>query len=68
MKATIDGIFSAFEFPSYSSPLNWETAYVGKEQLFKDVVGSYEEQDIKVYAVLSQPDLDLFTLTLDRRG
>ena len=66
MKATIDGIFSAFEFPSYGSPLKWETAYVGKEQLFKDVVGSYEEEDIKVYAVLDQSGLDLWTLVLNR--
>ncbi len=66
MKATIDAIFGAFEFPAYGSPLKWETAYVGKEELFKDVVGSYEEQDIKVYAVLDQPNLDLWTLVLDR--
>ncbi|MCL5406217.1 MAG: hypothetical protein M1398_05800 [Deltaproteobacteria bacterium] len=67
MKATIEGIFSAFEFPAYGSPLKWETAYVGKEQLFRDVVGSYEEQDIKVYAVLDQPGLDLWALILNRR-
>ncbi len=66
MKAAIDGIFSVFEFPAYGSPLKWETAYVGKEDLFKDVVGSYEEKDIKVYAVIDQPGLDLWALVLDR--
>lgn len=66
MKATIDSIFGAFEFPAYGSPLKWETAYVGKEELFKDVVGSYEEQDIKVYSVLDLPNLDFWTLLLTR--
>lgn len=66
MKGTIDGIFSVFEFPTYRSPLEWQAAYVGKEQIFKDVVGSYEEQTLKVYAVLDQPDLDLWTLILNR--
>ncbi|MDR3566784.1 MAG: hypothetical protein P4L43_02025 [Syntrophobacteraceae bacterium] len=66
MKATIDSIFGAFEFPSYGSPLNWETAYVGKEELFKDVVGSYEEKDIKVYGVLDLPGLDLWNMVANR--
>ena len=66
MKSAIDSIFSAFEFSSYGSPIKWETAYVGKEELFKDVVGSYEEQDIKVYVVLDLPGLDLWTLTPER--
>lgn len=66
MKATIDSIFSAFEFPAYGSPLKWESAYLGKEQLFKDVVSSYEEQDIKVYGVLDQPDLDFWAFSLER--
>jgi hypothetical protein len=66
MKATIDSIFSAFEFPAYGSPLKWESAYLGKEQLFKDVVSSYEEEDIKVYGVLDQPGLDFWALSLER--
>jgi aspartokinase len=65
-KGAIDGIFSVFEFPTYRSPLEWQAAYVGKEQIFKDVVGSYEEQTPKVYAVLDQPDLDLWILSLNR--
>lgn len=65
-KEAIDGIFSVFEFPTYRSPLEWQAAYVGREQIFKNVVGSYEERDIKVYAVLDQPDLDLWTLILGR--
>lgn len=63
-KRMIDGLFRVFEFPDYRSPLEWHAAYIGKEQMFRDVVGSYEEQDIKVYAILDQPDLDLWTLLL----
>ncbi len=67
-KRAIEAIFSVFEFPSYRSPLEWQAAYVGKEELFKNVVGSYEEQTLTVYAVLDQPELDLWSMTLDRTG
>jgi aspartokinase len=65
-KGAIDGIYSVFEFPTYRSPLEWQAAYVDKEHIFKKIVGSYEEQTLKVYAVLDQPDLDLRTLILNR--
>jgi hypothetical protein len=63
----IDGLFRAFEFPDYCSPLEWQAAYLGKEQMFRDVVGSYEEDAIKVYAVLDEPELDLWTVRLRPR-
>lgn len=65
-KQTIDSIFDVFEFPTYRSPLEWQAAYVGKEEMFRNVVGSYNEQTLKVYAVLEQPDLDFWTLLLNR--
>jgi aspartokinase len=65
-KQTIDNIFSVFEFPTYRSPLDWQAAYLGREDIFKNVVGSYEEQALKVYAVLDVPDLDNWTLILNR--
>lgn len=65
-KQTIDEVFNIFEFPTYRSPLEWQAAYADKEQVFKDVIGSYEEQVPKVYAVLDMRDLDLWTVTLAR--
>jgi aspartokinase len=64
-KSVIDGLFRSFEFPDYRSPIEWHAAYLGKEQMFRDVVGSYEEQDIKVYAILDQTGLDLWTFRLN---
>jgi len=65
MKRVIDGLFETFELPDCRSPLEWHAAYLGKEQMFRDVVGSYEEQAIKVYAILDQPGLDLWTFRLN---
>jgi aspartokinase len=67
-KALIDGLFEVFTFPDYGSPLEWHAAYTGKEDLFKDVVGSYEEEAIKVYAIQEEPGLDFWTVRLDRRS
>jgi aspartokinase len=67
-KALIDGLFEVFHLPDHGSPLEWHAAYTGKEDLFKDVVGSYEEEVIKVYAIQEEPGLSFWTVRLDRRS
>jgi aspartokinase len=64
MARVIDGLFSAFDFPSYPTPLDWHAAYQGKEQVLREIICSYEEQVIKVYNIAQQVDLDLWSLTL----
>ena len=64
MARVIDGLFSAFDFPSYPTPLDWHAAYQGKEQVLREIICSYEEQIIKVYNIAQQVDLDLWSLTL----
>ncbi len=63
-QSVIDGLFDAFEFPGYQSPLDWHAAYHGQEGLLKEIVCSYQEQIIKVYDYTHQIDLDLWTLSL----
>ncbi|MCU0572197.1 MAG: hypothetical protein MUC41_04300 [Syntrophobacteraceae bacterium] len=63
-KRMIDGLFDVFVFPEYNSPLEWHAAYTGKEEIFKDVLGSYEEQAIKVYAVQEETGLVLWSLRM----
>jgi aspartokinase len=60
----IYGLFEVFEFPTYSSPLDWHAAYRGQEELFSEIVCSYQEKIIKVYNFTHQSDLDLWTMAL----
>jgi aspartokinase len=60
----IDGLFATFEFPAYPTPFDWHAAYYGQEQVFREIIGSYEEKVIKVYGITQQPDLDLWKMTL----
>jgi aspartokinase len=63
-QSVIEGLFDAFEFPTYKSPLDWHAAYHGQEGLLKEIVCSYQEQIIKVYDYTHQIDLDLWTISL----
>jgi aspartokinase len=60
----IYALFDVFEFPTYSSPLDWHAAYRGQEELLHEIVCSYEEEIIKVYNVTYQIDLDLWNIAL----
>jgi len=69
-EATIYGLFDVFEFPTYSSPLDWHAAYRGQEDLLKEIICSYQEEMIKVYNVTHHTDLDFLntSLPLNRLG
>jgi hypothetical protein len=60
----IDGLFDAFEFPAYATPLDWQAAYQRREQLLREVHCAYQEQVVKVYNIGQQLDLDLWRLAL----
>jgi aspartokinase len=60
----IDGLFGAFEFPSYPTPLDWHAAYRRREQMLREVHCAYREDVIKVYNIGQQADLDLWSLVL----
>jgi aspartokinase len=64
----IYGLFDAFEFPTYSSPLDWHAAYRGQEELLSEIICSYEEEIIKVYNVTQYDDLDLWNIILPLRS
>jgi aspartokinase len=64
MEKVIDGLFEAFDFSAYESPFDWHAAYRGKEQVFKEIICSYEEQVIKIYGVASRPDLDFWHIPI----
>ena len=64
----IDGLFDAFDFPAYASPLDWHAAYRGQEELLKEIICSYQEEVIKVYNFTYHIGLDLWRMSLPRRS
>lgn len=46
-----NALFEPFSFSSYRTPEDWKLAQKGKEQLYKEVVASYQEQKPKVYGL-----------------
>jgi aspartokinase len=63
-EAAIDTFFEAFTFPAYRSPSDWYGAYEGKEHLLKRIIASYQEKVIRIYDIVQQSDLDLWSLTV----
>ncbi len=44
-------LFKAFSFSAYRTPEDWKAAQKGKEELYKEVVASYQEKRPKVYGL-----------------
>jgi aspartokinase len=48
---TAAALFEPFRFSAYQTPADWKLAQKGKEDLYKEVVASYQEKKPKVYAL-----------------
>ena len=48
---TAAALFEPFRFSAYQTPADWKLAQQGKEQLYKEVIASYQEKKPKVYAL-----------------
>jgi len=57
-------LFGPFTFSAYRTPADWKLAQKGKEQLYKEVVASYQEQRPKVYGLDYQDQQTLFQMEL----
>jgi aspartokinase len=68
LEDTVSGLFDAFEFPAYSSPLDWHAAYLGQEEVLNQIICSYQEEVIKVYNLAHHIGLDLWRITLPLTG
>jgi len=62
-----DSLFAAFKFSAYRTPADWKLAQKGKEQLYREVVASYQEKRPKVYGLEYQEGQKFFHITLNRR-
>ena len=62
-----DALFDPFSFSAYRTPADWKLAQKGKEQLYKEVVASYQEQRPKVYGLDYYERQELFHVQWDHR-
>jgi len=51
IKKASNALFGPFSFSAYRTPADWKLAQKGKEQLYKEVVASYQEKRPKVYGL-----------------
>jgi aspartokinase len=63
-----DALFGPFSFSAYRTPADWKLAQKGKEQLYKEVVASYQEQRPKVYGLEYQDGQVLLRVRLNNRN
>ena len=49
-----EAVFEPFSFGPYRTPEDWSLAQKGKEQIYKEVIASYQEKRPKVYALAWQ--------------
>ena len=60
-----DALFGPFRFSAYRTPSDWKLAQKGKEQLYKEVVASYQEKRPKVYGLNYRKSQTLLVVRLD---
>lgn len=58
-------LFEPFSFGAYRTPTDWKLAQKGKEQLYKEVVATYQEQKPKVYGLEYHEKQELLKITLN---
>jgi len=61
-----DALFGPFTFGAYRTPEDWKLAQKGKEELYKEVVASYQEKRPKVYGLEYQDRQAFLQVKLDR--
>lgn len=63
-KVAVRRLFDNFHFPAFESPEDFFAVQSPPEELVRQVVASYQEKVIKVYWIVPQPDLDLWSMTV----
>ncbi len=63
-----EALFELFSFSTYRTPEDWKLAQSGKEQLYKEVVASYQEQRPKVYGLEYYEGQDFIEIRMSRKN
>ncbi len=61
-------LFGPFSFSAYRTPADWKLAQKGKEQLYKEVVASFQEQRPKVYGLEYQDNQEFLRIKLNTQS
>ena len=61
-------LFGPFSFSAYRTPADWKLAQKGKEQLYKEVVASFQEQRPKVYGLEYQDNQEFLQVKLNTQS
>ena len=64
VKKASNALFGPFSFSAYRTPADWKLAQKGKEQLYKEVVASYQEKRPKVYGLEYQEEQEFLQIKL----
>jgi aspartokinase len=64
VKRASNALFGPFSFSAYRTPADWKLAQKGKEQLYKEVVASYQEKRPKVYGLEYQEGQEILQIGL----
>lgn len=62
-----NALFGPFSFSAYRTPEEWKLAQEGKEELYREVVASFQEQKPRVYGLEYQDKQELLRVKLDSR-
>ena len=57
-------LFNPFQFGPYRTPSDWRLAQKGKEQLFKEVIASFQEKRPKVYYLEYREERELLQMNV----
>ena len=66
IKKASNALFGPFSFSAYRTPADWKLAQKGKEELYKEVVASYQEKRPKVYGLDYQEGQEFLQIELKR--
>lgn len=60
----VERLFSLFQFPTYDTPAEFYAIQPPPEALVREVVAAYQEKVIKIYHLIQQTDLDLWSFSI----
>ncbi len=60
----MERLFSIFQFSGYSTPAEFYAMQRPPEALVREVVAAYQEKVIKIYQLIQQTDLDLWSFSI----
>ena len=68
LNSAAQALFEPFDFSAYRTPEDWKLAQKGKEDLYKEVVASYQEKRPKVYGLEYHDGQELLRVRMTGAG